>query len=156
MRRTLRLLQSVLLVVFYIVLGVPAVLEVIGGRPLAWIAVGVSALGIALRGFLVWGRRRQKRLIAEDEARRAEPGYVAPVLAPRARQRRGLAISLAYIGPFVAVAIAAVIARPFLPSDLQLPSIVIAGVMFTVAIILALALWRALKRAPTPEVGLPQ
>jgi hypothetical protein len=146
MRRTLCLLRSIVLVGFYVALGVFGVVGLIGGQPLAWIAVGVSALGLVLRGFLVWARRRQKRLIAEEQARRAEPGYVAPVLTPRARQRRVLAISLVYIGPFVAVAIAAIIARPFLPSDLQTPSIVIALVMFVVAIVLALTLWKALTR----------
>jgi hypothetical protein len=117
---------------------------------MGWIAVGFSGVLIALRILILWLRRRQADLVASEAARRAEPGYVAPIIDPaelsRSRTRYVKIIMLVGTGPFVAIAIAATWIALDSTGYLQTSAIVIVFAMLLLAGATLLALRRSLRK----------
>ncbi|TFB47352.1 hypothetical protein [Cryobacterium tagatosivorans] len=119
MPRTVKLASTAAVVAVYLCIGVAGVIALTQGQPIGWIGVGISTLGIGLRVAIEWLRRWQLELAAREIARRAEPGYVKPVIDPADASRRRTIISIAYIGPPLAITIAAIWFALASPSDLQ-------------------------------------
>jgi hypothetical protein len=154
MQRTLSIIHWTVALGLYILFGVVGIFGMINGLPFSWIAVALAAVGLSLRGFVVWALRRQGRVRLELRAKEAEPGYVKPTITLEQRARTQRRRRLAYpitVGPIVAVAIAAVIARPFLPEILQSTVLVFAAVMVGMAVLMTVTIWRALKKAQLAE-----
>ena len=111
MSRIFARIVAVVRIAFYLSIGIFGVVVLAQGQPIGWIAVGLSGGLIALRILSLWLRRRQAELVAREAARRAEPGYVAPIIDPaelsRRRTRYMTIIVLMCIGPFITIAIVA-------------------------------------------------
>jgi hypothetical protein len=111
MPRILRHASTVFRIAVYLLIGISGVVVLVHGQPMGWIAVAFSAVAIGLRIWNMFLRRRQGKLVASETARRAEPGYIAPIFDPtewnRLRTRNLKIIVLGYIAPCLAVGIAA-------------------------------------------------
>ena len=134
----------------YVFIGVLGVFELSQGDTIGWIFLGFSGALIALRILLLWLLRRQAELAAREAARRAAPGYVAPIMDPvklsRRRTRYLMIIVPVTIGPFIAVAIAAILFALVSTSDLQAYAVVLAIAMLLSAGATLLGLRRGLRK----------
>jgi hypothetical protein len=135
---------------FYLLIGIAGVVALTQGQPMGWIAVGGSIAGIGLRVLVLWFLRWARELTASEAARRAEPGYVAPIVDPAELSRRRIRymqiMVFGFIGPSVVVAIAASWFALVSTGDLQRYAVVIAFAMLLVAGATARAVLKGLKR----------
>jgi hypothetical protein len=133
-----------------LLIGIVGVVELSQGELMGWIFVGSSGALIALRILSVRLRRWQGELVASEAARRAEPGYVAPVIDPgelsRRRTRYVKIIVLAFIGPLIAVGIAATWIALVSTSYLQACAVGIAFAMLLSAGVTIRGLRRGLRK----------
>jgi hypothetical protein len=134
----------------YLLIGIVGVVELDQGESMGWIVVGSSGALIALRILSVWLRRRQAELVAREAARRAEPGYVAPIIDPaelsRRRTRYVKIIMLMCTAPFIAIAIPATWIAVVSTSYLQAYAVVIASAMLLSAGATLLGLRRSFRK----------
>lgn len=130
----------------YLVIGISGVVVLVHGQPMGWIAVGFSGAAIGLR---IWNIVLRRQLVAGDVARRAETGYVAPIIDlvewNRLRARNAKIIVLGFIGPCLAVGIAATWIALVSIGDLQTCAVVIALSMLVSAGIVIFGLRRGLR-----------
>ena len=134
----------------YLLIGIVGVVQLSQGELMGWMVVGSLGAAIALRILRVWLLRRQAELAAREAARRAESGYVAPIIDPaelsRRRTRYVKIIVLGYIGPFIAVAIGATWVALVSTSGLQALAVGMALAMFLLAGATILGLRRGLMK----------
>ncbi|MEO7374056.1 MAG: hypothetical protein ABIW36_09145 [Terrimesophilobacter sp.] len=134
----------------YLLIGIVGVVELGLGDLMGWMVVGSSGALIALRILIVWLRRRQAELAASEAARRAEPGYVAPIIDPaelsRRRTRYVKIVVLGFVGPFIAVEIGATWVALVSSSGLQAFAVGMALATFLSAGATLLGLRRGLKK----------
>jgi uncharacterized membrane protein YciS (DUF1049 family) len=154
MIRTLRLITRALQVFIYVAIVGVGVWTVATGFPIGWVVIGIGAFSLSLQALSVWGKRRVRRLAAEGADKRAEPGYIAPIIDPEAlghqRRRRLLALSFTYVGTFTLFGIGAIGAAPLLPSELETVATLFAATMIVTAIIFSILLlvsYRKLRQA---------
>lgn len=141
---------AIVRIAFYLSIGIFGVVALAQGQPIGWIAVGLSGGLIALRILILWLRRRQAELVAREAARRAEPGYVAPIVDPaelsRRRTRYLTSIVLVCIGPFITIAIVATWIALVSTGDLQTYGVVVAIAMLLSAGATLLGLRRSFRK----------
>ena len=134
----------------YLLIGVVGVVQLSQGELMGWMVVGSLGAAIALRILRVWLLRRQAELAASEAARRAEAGYVAPIIDPdelsRRRTRYLRIIMLMCTGPFIAIAMAATWVALVSTGYLQTYAVGIAFAMLLAAGAMILGLRRGLRK----------
>jgi hypothetical protein len=135
---------------FYVVVGVAGVVLIAQGEPIGWIGVGLAGAHAGLGIMSLRLGRRRTELAAREAIRRAEPGYIAPIIDPaesaRRRTRQARIIVLGVIGPFLAIAITSAGIALVSTGDSQKWAIVIGMTMLLSVGAVALGLHRGLRK----------
>ena len=150
MPRILRHASTVFRITVYLLIGISGIEVLVHGQPMGWIAVAFSTAAIGLSISIMFLRRRQGKFTASDSARRAEPGYIAPIFDSsewnRLRTRNLRIVVLGFIAPCLSVGIAATWIALASTSDLQTWAVVIALSMLTSASLSIFGLHRGLRQ----------